>query len=424
MYITRAKRSSEITGQGAAAMALASITLRASDPAYAARCLRAARDLYDFATLYPGSYATWGPRDRVFKTHADYYPTGSYLDEVGLGAAFLYLATNETRYLDEAKRFWAQETARLKGNAGGGNPQYFQTYDWENKLPALSLVLAQIEKNASSIYAQELRRNLDLWLPDCPAAYGNCRPNPVVPPPEGQTLNMKCPCVYYTPGGLARGPNWGVFRGTCNMAVLALEYAKLLRAQNASDAYAIKLTNWAIKQVNYILGDNPGFPGRRRPFSYVVGFGSGSWPLRPNHLSSYNSFIDFPMRGNRSDLIRFDFVVQGVTLRGNPYPTNKVNKFTLYGGLVGGPTIRDVCVDDHWNSTYSEPTQDYTAAFLLASSALTELYGISRPRQSDCGLDLGWGHRNASVARRRRFPRGDAFHNCPTGVPYSIRHTW
>lgn len=352
---------------------------------------------------------------------ADYYPTGSYIDELGLGAAFLYMATSETKYLDDAKKWWAQENARFKTDAGS-LPQYFQTYDWENKLPALSLLLSQIDKDPNGIYGQEYRRNMNLWFKDCPASYGNCKVNPVVPAPEGTTLNLKCPCVYYTPGGLARGPNWGSFGAVSNMIFLALEHAKDLRKINAADAYALKLSNWAVKQMNYILGDNPGFPGRKKPFSYVVGFGKGSWPLRPNHISSYNSFIDFPMRGQSPDLIRFDFVVQGVTLKGNNYNTKKSNRFILYGGLVGGPTIKDVCVDDHWNSTYSEPTQDYTAGFLAATSALTELYGISRPTQSDCGLDLGWSHKNSSVAKRRKFAKGDVFHNCPTGLPYSVKH--
>lgn len=69
MYLTKDKRSSEIVGQAAAAMALAAITLKASDPTYAAKCLQAAKDLYDFATTYPGSYSKWGLKDRVFATH-------------------------------------------------------------------------------------------------------------------------------------------------------------------------------------------------------------------------------------------------------------------------------------------------------------------------------------------------------------------
>lgn len=149
----------------------------------------------------------------------------------------------------------------------------------------------------------------------------------------------------------------------------------------------------------------------------MVGFGKGSWPLRPNHVNSYNSFIDFPLRGKRQDEIRYDFVVQGV------YPgQNKVNKFLLYGAVLGGPKPDDTTPDDHWNVTYTEPTQDYTSAFMMAATGLVQLYNIKRPGQSDCGLDLGWAHPNSSVRARRIYAANDYFHNCRTGSPYSLRH--
>lgn len=128
-YITKTKKSSEITGQAAAAMALASMTLRKTDPTFANRCLQAARNLFDFGHQYRGSYMAWGTKDRVFGTHAEYYPSGSYYDEMGLGAAFLYLATNETSYLKLARSYWKLEYDRQQ-KSKGTFPQFWQVYDW------------------------------------------------------------------------------------------------------------------------------------------------------------------------------------------------------------------------------------------------------------------------------------------------------
>jgi mannan endo-1,4-beta-mannosidase len=188
------------------------------------------------------------------KSHADYYPSGSYLDELGQAAAFMYLATNQQVYLRDARRYWQREDLRFRRASGTQFPRQWMVYDWENKFLPQCLLLAQIENNRSSIYAVELQRNLELWMPECPASYGNCRPNMLVPPAPGTTNNRRCPCVFYTPAGLARGPNWGSLRGTSNMAFLALQYAKFLRRFDPADAYATKIENWAVSQINYIVG--------------------------------------------------------------------------------------------------------------------------------------------------------------------------
>ncbi|KAI9016103.1 Six-hairpin glycosidase-like protein, partial [Hyaloraphidium curvatum] len=402
-YLTTARRSSEIVGMSAAAMANAYMALRTSNATFAARCLQVSRELYDFATQFPGTYMNWGARVPAYASHVEFYPSSSFLDEVGQAAAFLYLATGEARYLTDAQNYWTRENNRLIAADGTRFPRFYMAYEWENHFLPLTLLLAQITNTSSNVYMAELRRNLDLWLPSCPAAYGNCRPNRLNPPPTG-AMNRSCPCVYYTPAGLARGPNWGALRHTANIVGIALQYAKLLRRFDPADAYATTLVNWGIRQINYMLGDNPGVPGRPRPYSHLVGFGR-TWARHPNHISSFNSFIDFPLRGQRLDIIRYDFVVQGV-LRRTP------QRFILYGALLGGPTPEDRVVDDHWNYTYTEPTQDYTAAMQSAALGLVELYNMRTP-QSDCGLDLGWGHRNSSRALRRRFPASDTFHNCP-----------
>ncbi|KAI9020312.1 Six-hairpin glycosidase-like protein [Hyaloraphidium curvatum] len=407
-YITPQHPSSEIIGAASAGMSLAYLTLRSTDAAFAARCLQSAKDLYDFATKYPGTYMAWGNKTAAFKSHAQYYPSTSYEDEIGIAAIFLYLATNEAAYLDRARQAWDFEDARFLRLAGA-HPRGLQYFDWENKFQPLSHLLAVIDNNKTSKYAAEVKRNLDLWMPDCPKLYGNCKPNPVNPDPampDPPGYNRNCPCCFYTPRGLARGPNWGALGGASHAAFLALRHAKFLRTFDPADAYATKLANWAVTQANYILGDNKGKPGLKKPFSFLVGFGKGSWPQYPSHISSYNSFIDFPLRGQKLGIIQRDFVLQGVG------KWNHKNQFIAYGALLGGPLPDDTVVDDHWNYTYTEPAQDYTGAFLAHAAGLVDLYGMKNV-QTDCGLDLGWSHRNSSRATRRKYKATDKFHCGP-----------
>lgn len=131
-------------------------------------------------------------------------------------------------------------------------------------------------------------------------------------------------------------------------------------------------------------------------------------------IAAYNPFIDLPLRGKSADDVLYDFVVQGVY-------QNKPNKFIAYGALPGGPLPNDTIKDDHMAYVYTEPTQDYAAGFIAGATGLVEHYKLYNP-QSDCGLDLGWSHPNSSVKTWRKFAKNDYFHNCRTGLPYSLTH--
>lgn len=48
--------ASEVTAEAAAALAAASLAFNATDPAYAAALVQHASQLFDLASLYPGSY--------------------------------------------------------------------------------------------------------------------------------------------------------------------------------------------------------------------------------------------------------------------------------------------------------------------------------------------------------------------------------
>lgn len=91
----------------------------------------------------------------------------------------------------------------------------------------------------------------------------------------------------------------------------------------------------AAQQHNYVLGDC----GR----SWVVGFGKGA-PTLPYHKSSYNSFIDYPLRGKDQGTVGDDFL-----------NSNTTNRFILWGALEGGPAWDDTFKDNRKNYEYTGP---------------------------------------------------------------------
>jgi hypothetical protein len=58
-------------------------------------------------------------------------------------------------------------------------------------------------------------------------------------------------------------------------------------------------------------------------------------------------------------------------------------------------------------------TQDYNAAFTGLNAAMIDYYGQTKFKAfTDCGLDLGWSHPNAS--NPPQWPDNDCYHTCNT----------
>jgi endoglucanase len=111
-----------------------------------------------------------------------------------------------------------------------------------------------------------------------------------------------------------------------------MTYAKTIGYDHPNSTRPITM---AAQQLNYALGDC----GR----SWVVGLGTGS-PLRPYHKSSYNSFIDYPLRGKDQGTVGNDFL-----------NSNMTNRFILWGALEGGPAWDDTFKDNRNKYEYTGP---------------------------------------------------------------------
>ncbi|XP_050412663.1 endoglucanase E-4 isoform X1 [Patella vulgata] len=284
--LTTSVKGSDVAGETAAALAAGSIVFQLEDAAYSQTLLTEAISLYTYAKTYTGIYPL-----------TDFYKSSGYRDELCVAAVWLYKATGDNNYLTEAKSYfdnfvpWAQS--------------------WDEKAPACQLMLFEITQEA--VYKNAIIDFFSSWM-------------------SGD--------VPYTTCGLAFRDEWGSLRYAANTAFLAL-----LAADDGINPNQYR--EWAISQINYILGDN------KLNMSYVIGY-SNSYPLRPHHASS-----SCPLEG---------------TCDWSNFHSSDPNPQILYGALVGGPDINDSYVDDRTRYEFSEVACDYNAGLQSAIAGIVSLH--------------------------------------------------
>lgn len=304
--VTRSRPGSDLCGETAAALAATSLLFRADHPDYADELLDTARKLYRFADAYRGKYS-----DAITDAQSFYNSWSGYLDDLMWGALWLHRATGEAGYLDDARARYAEI---FTGDPASQNyPQLKWTQAWDDKTYG-SLVLLSLA-TSDETYRAQAQRWLDYWA-------------------GGRADNQR---VTVTPGGLAWLDTWGSLRYAMNTAFCALVYADKVRDPSS------KYRNFAVRQANYVLGDNPA--GR----SYVCGFGVNP-PTSPHHRGAHGSW------NNQIN---------------NPVESRHV----LHGALVGGPGNNDAYTDARDNYINNEVACDYNAAFTGVMARLYELYG-------------------------------------------------
>lgn len=229
---------SDIAGITAGALAIASLIFEETDPEYAAKCLKHAKEIFAFGDKYRGK----NPLNVL-------YPSGGYLDDLAWGAIWLHIKTGEASYLEKAKA--CLPTTSL----GGGH-----THCWDDVSYGAAMKIAQASHDEG--YAAMVEKNLDYWMP-------------------GGGLT-------YSPGGLAWLSPWGSLRYATTAAFLAFVWSddKSIGTASKKETYR----KFAESQINYALGDNP------RKGSYEVGFGENA-PVHPHHRTAHGSWasmLDVP----------------------------------------------------------------------------------------------------------------------------------
>lgn len=105
--------ASDLYGGVAGALAATSIVFQGADSYWAGNILQTAEDLYGWAVAKKGKYSAF-----YKKQTASIYPSSDYLDSLAWAAGWLYHATNNASYLNDANTFWQQ-----------GQPDVFPGWD-------------------------------------------------------------------------------------------------------------------------------------------------------------------------------------------------------------------------------------------------------------------------------------------------------
>lgn len=295
---------SDLAAETAAAMAAMSIVFRSVDPAFSDTLVTHAKQLYNFADTYRGLYHL-----SITDATAYYKSWSGYQDELVWGAIWLYKATGNNSYLTKATDYY--ESMNLEPYTSVRS--YKWGFAWDDKSYGNYLLMASIKGNDE--YFIDIERHLDYWT----SGY------------NGQKIK-------YTPGGLAWLDQWGANRYAANTSFLALIYSKYFPSRPKKTKYY----NFAVSQIDYMLGSNP------QNRSYVCGFGNNP-PLNPHHRTATGCWVNSVS---------------------STYPVT--NRHILYGALVGGPNAADGYTDDRTNYTNNEVACDYNAAF---TGALAKLAG-------------------------------------------------
>ncbi len=211
---------SDVQGAMAGALAAGSIVFSGTDAAYARHLLANARDLYALAVSFPGTYNS-------LQQAAAVYPSSDFQDDLAFSAALLYLRTNESHFLDDAVRHYAQ-LGQLSTYG----------FSWDTKTAGAALYLGLLlPQPQAQPYLAAVSSYLASWSTGT----------------NGVTM---------TPKGLSWLSNWGPLRYSMSAATVAAIYIKRV----PSDPRAQQYRSWVSQQVDYVLGSDGGY-------SYLVGFG-------------------------------------------------------------------------------------------------------------------------------------------------------
>ena len=308
-FATTENPASDQCAGAAASLALSYLNDKADSTAYANRCLTTAKALYDFAVQY---------RNGKMGYSGGYYNSSFDEDELSWAAIWLYVATNDAKYLNDiiGKDANGNYTGWLSRiiHSVGDSWQNIWVHSWDTKWGGVFAKLAPITNDP--FYWYIFRWNLEYWsgVPHANTSDG--------------TFLAK------TPAGFSMLNSYGSARYNAAAQLQAVVYKKY--AANSD------FDSWTISQMQYIMGKNP------LNRSYIVGYGnSAKHPHhRAAHGSATNSMFDPPQ-----------------------------HRHILYGGLVGGPGAQDEHKDTTNDFVYNEVAVDYNAGLVGALAGLYTYFG-------------------------------------------------
>jgi len=243
--VTPSKGGSCVCAETAASLATASMVFQDDDPAFAAECLKHAKELYDLADRMQS--------DSYYDTIAGaYYRSYSgFVDEMSWAAIWLYKKTGDESYLDKAIDY-SKSWEVVQGTT---DYKYDWTQGWDNVSYGSRLLLAEITHDQK--YIESTEAWFDYW-----------------------TIGHNGERLTYSPKGLAYLDVWGALRYTCNTAFCILNWTE---SGLCSPEKVAKYEAFAKSQADYCLGST----GR----SFVCGYGVNP-PQSPHHRTASGVYTD------------------------------------------------------------------------------------------------------------------------------------
>ncbi len=129
--LNTAKGGTDVIGMTSAALAAAAVALQKASSQVANLYLQKSVTLYAMAQATPGLYQQWIPSGAS-------YPSVSYYDDMAYAAMWLYVATKDPTYLNDAVSFYTQSVS----TEGHVSPNPYM-WNYENVIPAVDLMLAK-----------------------------------------------------------------------------------------------------------------------------------------------------------------------------------------------------------------------------------------------------------------------------------------
>jgi len=338
---TTSTPAADMTASAAAALTVESLLTRSSNPAYSAQCLKYAEALYSFSLANPGTGFSGG-----------FYNSSGYVDKEAWAAVWLYIATGNASYLN------AIISTDSSGNYTGfiGNIVQNTTDLWQNTWVmnwdtrwggVFSLLDPLVQGNANVPgVVQTLVHYVNKWQVQYWSHVAHDNPS---------DTNF----IATTPAGFSYLTSWGSARYDAAAQLEALVYRKNF----PSDPESVQFTNWAMGQMNYIMGTNPA------KWSYIVGFGSNV-PGVGSEVGGSATAASHPHQGD----------AQGSLTNNQSVPLT--DNHILWGALVGGPSSTDQPDDVTTDFVLNEVAVDYNAALVGSLAGLWQYYGQSQTMTS------------------------------------------
>ncbi len=357
----------DLAAETSAALASSSILFRRNgDREYADLLVDQAEKLFDFADRYRGRYS-----DCLKEAVPFYTSVSGEQDELVWGAIWLHKA-KQAQDDDYSGEYLAIAEAEYEPMSKPFN----YTYQFDDKSYGVYVLLAK--ETGKEEYQQRAEAWLDYW-----------------------TIGHNGEQIQYTPGGLAFLVEWGSLPLTANTSFLAFVYSDWLNETQGNSAKAERYFNFAVSQINYILGQNPA------GLSYMIGYGD-NYPQNPHHRTAHGSWLDSVKK---------------------PQQTRNL----LIGALVGGPDGDENWEDDRNDWVRNEVGVSYNAGLTGALAKMYDEFGgeplseisfpqsdrpeiyveskITRGERQNTNIDLTIVNKSAAPAQGLENPTVRVFYN-------------